>query len=38
MELVYMIYAADESWRYATMAAEELEEGSEPSFGLEEAS
>jgi len=37
MELVYMIYAADESWRYASMAAEELEEGNEPFNGLKEA-
>lgn len=37
MELVHRIYAADERWPHASTAAEELEEGSEPSFGLEEA-
>jgi predicted dehydrogenase len=36
MELVYRIYAADEAWRHASAAHEELEKSVRESKGLEE--
>jgi predicted dehydrogenase len=37
MELVYKIYAADEAWRHASVANEELERSKKRIRGLEEA-